>query len=54
MQFYAVRVNGKTVVLSSQSVLPIPQDLAAELSDIIADGADESVVSEAIADFMCK
>lgn len=54
MQFYAVRVNGKTVVLSSQNVLPVTEDLAAELYELINTGVDESVIDEVIVDFMVK
>ncbi len=50
--YYAVRIDGKTRVLTSQSVLPIPEDVAQQIMRMIADGLPEELIVGEIVDYM--
>lgn len=52
-QFYAVRIDGKTRVLSSQCVMPISQARAESIQRLIDAGMPEECIVEEILDEMC-
>lgn len=45
---YVVKINGKTHVVDSQSVMPVPDDVAYELQVMIFHKAPEELINQEI------
>lgn len=52
MQYYAVMIDKKTYLLTSQSVLPIDEETANNLRILIANNAPEEIIADELLTYM--